>query len=200
MRNLINPYVLTFFRPSIRQSIPPLVCSSIRSTISFLSVRSSFCQFTRCFIVLFSYPSVLPDAHLSIFSFLCASVRPSVHPFVRPSPNPFVRLCVRSDVRPSVHPFSRLFAHPPVSSLVRCSLVRSSIRSSIRSSVRSFARSFVRSSVRYFVDSFVRSFVYPLIHSFVTSFVRSLNRLSVRPFVTKSSYLDLTEDLPHTDY
>ena len=184
MRDLINPFVLTFFRPYIRQSIPPSICSSIRSTISFLSVRSFFCQFTRCFIVLFSYPSVLPDAHLSIFSFLCASVRPSVHPFVRPSANPFVRLCVRSDVRPSIR------------SLV-CSLIRPLVRWFV---VRSSIRSFVRSSVRYFVDSFVRSFVYPLIHSFVTSFVRSLNRLSVRPFVTKSSYLDLTEDLPHTDY
>ena len=155
MRNLINPYVLTFFRPSIRQSIPPLICSSIRSTISFLSVRSSFCQFTRCFIVLFSYPSVLPDAHLSIFSFLCASVvRPSIRSFVHPR---IIRSSMRSFWSPSVHPFSRLFAHPPVSSLVRFSLVRSSIRSSIRSSVRSLARSFVRSSVRYFVDSFVRS-------------------------------------------
>ena len=188
MRDLINPFILTFFRPYIRQSIPPSVCSSIRSTISFLSVRSFFCQFTLCFIVLFSYPSVLPDAHLSIFSFLCASVRPSVRPSVRSSIRESIRSSMRSFWRPSVHPFSRLFAHPPVSSLVRCSLVRSSIRS------------FVRSSVRYFVDSFVRSFVYPLIHSFVTSFVRSLNRLSVRPFVTKSSYLDLTEDLPHTDY
>lgn len=188
MRNLINPYVLTFFRPSIRQSIPPLVCSSIRSTISFLSVRSSFCQFTRCFIVLFSYPSVLPDAHLSIFSFLCASVRPSVHPFVRPSANPFVRLCVRSDVRPSIR------------SLV-CSLIRPLVRwFVVRQFVRLSAHSFVHLSVTSSTRSFVRSFVYPLIHSFVTSFVRSLNRLSVRPFVTKSSYLDLTEDLPHTDY
>ena len=100
MRDLINPFVLTFFRPYIRQSIPPSVCSSIRFTISFFSVRSFFCQFTRCFIVLFSYPSVLPNAHLSI---LCSYVRPSVRPlFVRLSANPFVRLRVRSYVRPSI--------------------------------------------------------------------------------------------------
>ena len=99
MRDLINPFVLTFFRPYIRQSIPPSVCSSIRFTISFLSVRSFFCQFTRCFIVLFSYPSVLPNAHLSIFR---SYVRPSVRSFVRLSASPFVRLRVRSYVRPSI--------------------------------------------------------------------------------------------------
>lgn len=167
MRDLINPFVLTFFRPYIRQSIPPSVCSSIRSTISFLSVRSFFCQFTRCFIVLFSYPSVLPNAHLSIFSFLCASVRPSV----RLSANPFVRLRVRSYVRPSVHPFARVFAYPSVSSSVRCSLVRSSIRSFIRSSTRSFVRlsahPFVRLSAHPFVRHFVRSFIEPSICSSV---------------------------------
>lgn len=171
MRNLINPYVLTFFRPSIRQSIPPLVCSSIRSTISFLSVRSSFCQFTRCFIVLFSYPSVLPNAHLSIFSFLCASVRPSVRPFVRSSIRKSIRSSTRSFLRPSVHPFARVFAYPSVSSSVRCSLVRSSIRSFIRSSTRSFVRlsahPFVRLSAHPFVRHFVRSFIEPSICSSV---------------------------------
>ena len=168
MRNLINPYVLTFFRPSIRQSIPPLVCSSIRSTISFLSVRSSFCQFTRCFIVLFSYPSVLPNAHLSIFR---SYVRPSVRPFVRSSIRKSIRSSTRSFLRPSVHPFARVFAYPSVSSSVRCSLVRSSIRSFIRSSTRSFVRlsayPFVRLSAHPFVRHFVRSFIEPSICSSV---------------------------------
>ena len=189
MRDLINPFVLTFFRPYIRQSIPPSVCSSIRSTISFLSVRSFFCQFTRCFIVLFSYPSVLPNAHILIFrSYLRPSVRPSVRSFVRLSANPFVRLRVGSYVRPSIRSL--------VFSLIR-PLVR---RFVVRYFVRPSAHSFVRRLVRSFVYPLIHSFVYLLIHSFVTSFVRSLNRLSVRPFVTKSSYLDLTEDLPHTDY
>ena len=168
MRNLINPYVLTFFRPSIRQSIPPLICSSIRSTISFLSVRSSFCQFTRCFIVLFSYPLVLPNAHLSIFR---SYVRPSVRPFVRSSIRKSIRSSTRSFLRPSVHPFARVFAYPSVSSSVRCSLVRSSIRSFIRSSTRSFVRlsahPFVRLSAHPFVRHFVRSFIEPSICSSV---------------------------------
>lgn len=167
MRDLINPFVLTFFRPYIRQSIPPSVCSSIRSTISFLSVRSSFCQFTRCFIVLFSYPSVLPDAHLSNFSFLWASVRP----FVRSSIRKFIRSSTRSFLRPSVHPFARVFAYPSVSSSVRCSLVRSSIRSFIRSSTRSFVRlsahPFVRLSAHPFARHFVRWFIEPSICSSV---------------------------------
>lgn len=160
MRDLINPFVLTFFRPYIRQSIPPSVCSSIRFTISFLSVRSFFCQFTRCFIVLFSYPSVLPNAHLSIF-----------RSYVRPSVRPFVRSSTRSFLRPSVHPFARVFAYPSVSSSVRCSLVRSSIRSFIRSSTRSFVRlsahPFVRLSAHPFVRHFVRSFIEPSICSSV---------------------------------
>ena len=148
MRDLINPFVLTFFRPYIRQSIPPSICSSIRSTISFLSVRSFFCQFTRCFIVLFSYPSVLPDAHLSIFSFLCASVRPSVRPSVRSSIRESIRSSMRSFWRPSVHPFSRLFAHLPVSSLFVSSFVYPLIRSFICPLLRRLVRSFVRSSIR----------------------------------------------------
>ena len=169
MRDLINPFVLTFFRPYIRQSIPPSVCSSIRFTISFLSVRSFFCQFTRCFIVLFSYPSVLPNAHLSIFR---SYVRPSVRPFVRSSIRKSIRSSTRSFLRPSVHPFARVFAYPSVSSSVRCSLVRSSIRSFIRSSTRSFVRlsahPFVRLSAPPFVRHFVRSFNEPSICSSVS--------------------------------
>lgn len=168
MRDLINPFVLTFFRPYIRQSIPPSVCSSIRFTISFLSVRSFFCQFTRCFIVLFSYPSVLPNAHLSIFR---SYVRPSVRPFVRSSIRKSICSSTRSFLRPSVHPFARVFAYPSVSSSVRCSLVRSSIRSFIRSSTRSFVRlsahPFVRLSAHPFVRHFVRSFIEPSICSSV---------------------------------